>query len=78
MRAGFEFDYLQPARRDFEISTPCTVRQPGLAKISFSPMHSIAEKCLLTRWQQLRSLFRCQGEFFGESFNKIPNSDFTF
>jgi Aminotransferase class I and II len=40
---GLRLEYLLPARRNFEISTPCTIEQPGLAKISFSPMHSIGE-----------------------------------
>jgi hypothetical protein len=71
----FRLDHLQPARRDFEIPPPCTFEEPGLAKISFR--HSVAKDRLPTGCQQLRSLFWGQGELFGESLNKIPNSDFT-
>jgi hypothetical protein len=40
-------------------------------------MHSIGENCLLARWQQLRTLFWSQAEFFGKSFNNIPYADFA-
>ena len=55
---GFRRHDLLPARRDFEIAAPRSFDQSGLAEIGFSPMHSIGEKCLRTRGQELRTFFR--------------------